>query len=303
MNMANKKLVMCTSSGCLEYGPERYRNLGIDIIRIHLHFKGKEYLEGLDLDPVDLYKQMENTKEVKDNLPHTSMPTYDEVSEHFKKAIENGYDEVICICLSSGLGGTWNFVRLVSEDFKDQLKVTVIDAKTTCFNEGYLAILAKRLIDEGKDTETIIKELNWSISHQKFIGLAGKLDYLIFNGRLKGGKAYMGKLMKIVPVLHFNQEGVLVPWFNAIGVKNAINKTCELLKDEVIKGRDSKDYILLHVFTGESIVKKVREQEKEFGIETNHEDIIMSPVSGIHCGPWLAGYNYIPLRREDEPLE
>ena len=82
-----KRLVMCTSTGCLEYAPERYRNLGIDIIRIHLFFKGKEYLEGFDLDPVDLYKQMENTKEVKDNLPHTAMPTYEEIAGISKRQL------------------------------------------------------------------------------------------------------------------------------------------------------------------------------------------------------------------------
>ena len=43
--------------------------------------------------------------------------------------------------------------------------------------------------------------------------------------------------------------------------------------------------------------------EGEYGIKTNHESVIMSPVSGCHNGPWLAGYGYLPLRRDDEPLE
>ena len=47
----SKIKIMCTSTGCIEYAPERYRNLGIDIIRVHVLFEGKEYLEGLDLDP------------------------------------------------------------------------------------------------------------------------------------------------------------------------------------------------------------------------------------------------------------
>ena len=29
----------------------------------------------------------------------------------------------------------------------------------------------------------------------------------------------------------------------------------------------------------------------------------MSPVSGSHNGPWLAGYGLAFLRRDDEPLE
>ena len=47
----------------------------------------------------------------------------------------------------------------------------------------------------------------------------------------------------------------------------------------------------------------LREIEQKYGIETNHEAVIMSPVSGCHNGPWLAGYGYMPIRREDEPLE
>ena len=298
-----KRLVMCTSTGCLEYAPERYRNLGIDIIRIHLFFKGKEYLEGFDLDPVDLYKQMENTKEVKDNLPHTAMPTYEEIAEHFQKAVDEGYDEIICIAISSGLGGTYNFINLVAATYIGKIKITVIDSRITCFNEGYLAVKAKELVDKGVPTETIVKEIEWIKARQEFIGLDEKLDYLIFNGRLSGAKAYVGKTINIVPVLHFDRSGYLVPLFNTIGVKRSIMKTCELLKNKIICDRDEKDYLLFHVYTGPSTLEKMKEVEKVYGIKTNHEDVIMSPVSGIHNGPWLAGYEYIPLRREDEPLD
>ncbi|MBQ6672993.1 MAG: hypothetical protein IJM73_07200, partial [Spirochaetales bacterium] len=64
-----------------------------------------------------------------------------------------------------------------------------------------------------------------------------------------------------------------------------------------------EDYILFHVFTGPSLISYMEAIEGEYGIKTNHESVIMSPVSGCHNGPWLAGYGYLPLRRDDEPLE
>jgi fatty acid-binding protein DegV len=80
--MENKVKVICTSTGCIEYAPERYRHLGIGIIRSHFFFKGKEYLEGLDLDPdFRLQRDAENVKDTKNNLPHTAIPTYDDVAE------------------------------------------------------------------------------------------------------------------------------------------------------------------------------------------------------------------------------
>ena len=95
--------IMCTSTGCIEYAPERYRNLGIDIIRVHVIFKGKEYLEGLDLDPVDFYRELEKLENPRANLPKTDMPTYEEITEKYDQAVADGYDEVIVFAISSKL--------------------------------------------------------------------------------------------------------------------------------------------------------------------------------------------------------
>ena len=294
--------IMCTSTGCIEYAPERYHNLGIDIIRIHFHFNGKEYLEGYDLDPVAFYNELETIENPKDNLPYTSMPTVSEIRAHYEKAIADGYDEVIVFALSSKLGGTWNELSLIAREFEDRIKIHVIDTKITTFNEGMLAIKAKELADAGKSAEEILKEVKWVMDRQVFIGIDAKLDYLIYNGRLKGGKAFMGQMLKICPVINFNREGECAALESVRTPKKAMARTCEILK-EIIGDRAPEDYILWHVYTGPSQIGILKEIEVKYDIKTNHEAVIMSPVSGSHNGPWLAGYGYFPLRREDEPLE
>lgn len=297
-----KRKVFCTSTGCLEYAPERYlKEHDIGIIRIHMFFKGKEYLEGLELDPVKFYEELENVSDVKNNLPRTDMPTRAEVEEHFNKAIADGYDELIVIAISSGLGGTYNFLRLIAEEYKDKIKIHVINSKITCFGEGLLAVKAAEMIEKNVPTETILKEIDWMIQRQEFLGVDGKLDYLIYNGRLKGGKAFFGKMLSVCPVIHF-KDGEIVPLCSVRTQKNALNKTCEILKT-IIGDRKSEDYILFHVYTGPSLIEKLDVIEKDYGIQCNHEPVIMSTVSGCHNGPWLAGYGYLPLRRDDEPLD
>ena len=140
------------------------------------------------------------------------------------------------------------------------------------------------------------------MARQEFVGIDAKLDYLIYNGRLKGGKALMGKMLNICPVVHFNREGEIVALQSVRTQKKALNRTCEVLK-EIIGERDPKDYLLWHIYTGTSVLEELKEIEKKYGIETNHESVIMSPVSGAHNGPWLAGYGLAFIRREDEPLE
>lgn len=300
--MENKRYVMCTSTGCIEYGPERYKKYDIGIIRVRLTFLGVEYEEGPDLDPVEFYRQQETIENPKDNLPKTAIPDAEKVRKQFNELYEKGYNELIIIAISSGLGGTYNELRLIGEEFADKMKITVIDSRITAFNEGLLAIKAAEMVEKGVPTEQIVKEIEWIKARQEFMGIDGKLDYLIYNGRLKGGKAFMGKMLSICPVIHFDRNGEVVALASVRTQKKALQKTCEIIKEK-IGDRDPKDYILFHVYTGPSAITELREVEKAYGIECNHEDVIMSPVSGCHNGPWLAGYEFFPLRREDEPLE
>jgi DegV family protein with EDD domain len=230
------------------------------------------------------------------------MPTPSEIKAHFDKAVGEGYDEAIVFAISSALGGTYNEIRLVAGEYADKIKIHVVDTRITSFGEGMLAVKAQEMVNKGMSSDLILREIAWMMKTQQFIGVDGKLDYLIYNGRLKGGKAFMGQLLNICPLIHFSKEGEIVPLESIRTQKKALVRTCETIK-EIIGDRDPKDYILWHIYTGPSVIKVLKEIEGKFGIETNHEDVIMSPVSGCHNGPWLAGYGLFFLRRDDEPLE
>lgn len=297
----SKVKIVCTSTGCIEYGPERYKDLGIDILRIHMIFKGKEYLEGPDLDPVKFYSELETLENPRNNLPKTSLPSPAEIYAVFDKAISEGYDEIIVFCISSGLGGTYNAVCTFAKDYENRIKIHVVDTKVTTLSEGLHAIRAVEMLNKGYSVERILAETKWAIENQVFIGVDEKLDYIIYNGRLKGAKAFMGQMLKICPVLHFDKNGDVVAMESVRTPKKALMRACEILKEK-IGDRDPKDYILFHVFTGPSLLNQLYEVEKKYDISVNHEDVIMSPVSGCHNGPWLAGYGLYKLRREDEAL-
>lgn len=297
----SKIKIMCTSTGCIDYAPDRYKTLGIEIIRIHVFFEGKEYREGYDLNPDEFYKRLETIEDPKNNLPNTGMPDTEEIRAAFDKALAEGYDEAMVFVLSSKLGGTYNKICLIAKEYEDKLKINVIDTGITCFGEGLLAIKAAELAAKGMSSDDILKEARWMMAHQEFIGIDGKLDYLIYNGRLKGGKALMGQLLNICPVIHFSKEGEIVALESVRTQKKALARTCEIIKEK-IGDRSPEDYLLWHIYTGTSVLDTLRQIEGKYGIETNHEAVVMSPVSGCHNGPWLAGYGLAFLRRDDEPL-
>lgn len=203
--------------------------------------------------------------------------------------------------LSAALGGTYDKICLIAKEYEGRLKINVINTEITCFGEGLLAIKAAEFAARGMSSDDILREVRWMMARQEFIGVDGKLDYLIYNGRLKGGKAFMGQLLSICPVIHF-EGGEIVPLESVRTPKKALARTCEILREK-IGDRSPEDYLLWHIYTGPSLIGQLCEIEKKYGIETNHEAVIMSPVSGCHNGPWLAGYGLALLRREDEPLE
>ena len=159
--------------------------------------------------------------------------------------------------LSSALGGTYNKICLLAREYEDKLKIHVIDTKITCFGEGLLAIKAAEFAAEGMSSEDILKEIRWMMKHQIFMGVDGKLDYLIYNGRLKGGKAFLGQMLNMCPVIHFSQDGEITPLETVRTPKKALARTCELLKER-LGDRDPADYLLWHIYTGPSLLETLK---------------------------------------------
>ena len=299
----SKIKVLCTSSGCIDFGPERYKNLGIEIVRHHVYFEGVEYTEGVDLDTVKFYERLETIEDPQKNLPKTSMASRDELKMQLDRIRDEGYDEALLFVISSGLSGTYDIFCNVAKEYEgSSLKVHVVDTKINSFGEGFQAIKAQQLVNEGKSVEEILKEIAWMQKDQQLIGVDGKLDYLIYNGRLKGGKAFFGKMLSICLVVAFNRAGECEAVESVRTQKKELARMCEIIKEK-IGDRDPKDYLLWHVFTGPSLLNQLKEIEAKHGVVCNHEDVIMSSGSGSHNGPWLAGYGLVFLRRPDEPLE
>jgi len=280
--------------------PQKYIDkFGTVIIPQYYSFGDTVYGDELHMPPTEFYEKMKSGE-----LPQSQANNPAVIEEKFRAILDNDMD-IIHIAFSSALSGSYNNVCMVARELAEEYtdaKITVIDSKIACFGEGLLAIKAAEMAEAGKESQEIVKEIKWMMKHQEFLGVDGKLDYLIYNGRLKGGKALMGKMLQICPVVHFTHEGELCALQSVRTPKKALMRTCEILK-EMIGDRSPEDYILWHVYTGTSLLNELVEIEKRYDISTNHEPVIVSPVSGAHNGPWLAGYGLLFLRRDDEPLE
>lgn len=86
-------------------------------------------------NPCPKSERFKTIEDPKNHLPSTAMPDTEEITGLFEKAISDGYDEMIVFSLSSGLGGTYNKIRLLAEDYQDRIKIHTVDTKITCFED------------------------------------------------------------------------------------------------------------------------------------------------------------------------
>ncbi len=271
----SKRIVVDTSTGCLDYYEHPH---DIRTIRIKIDINGELCKDGEDIKAKEFYDFLIANP---DYIPKTTQPSVGELMEFFDDLVIQGYDEIIVITLSAKLSGTYNGVFQCASMMEDRVKIIPFDSKTVCFSEGYFALTAAKMIEENKTTEQIIKQLEHMRDNNKIMFAVDSLDYLVKNGRLSGAAGFIGKYLKIKPILEVQEDGTIQAVEKIRTTKKALEGVCERL-NEYTKGHKYFAYIAL---TGDSLEQYLRDSLKEIcGIEE-----IMSapctPVVGCHIGP------------------
>ncbi|WP_312097349.1 DegV family protein [Niallia sp.] len=210
--------------------------------------------EEVDLSAADFYEEIK-TKE----LPTTSQPPIGKFVELFEKLSEN-YDEVISIHLSSGISGTYQGA-ISAGDMVEGIEVFAFDTEVSCMVQGFYAIEAAKLVQQGKSAAEIIPILDElkETSHAYF--MVDDLSNLQRGGRLSSAQAIIGSLLQVKPLLHFKDK-LIVPFEKIRTKKRAMKRIVELLR-EATNG-DSYYAVIIHANREEEAIEWKAELEQEF---------------------------------------
>lgn len=275
-----KKIVIDTSTGGLDYYPFKH---DIEILRIKIFLDEKEYLDGSELLAEDFYNIL---REQPDLIPKTSQPSVGEVVTFFEELYEKGYDEFYVTTLSSKLSGTHNSIVLASKELKDKMNIHVFDTLTVCFSEGLFALEADKLMKLDKSFDQIDEILFQMREHNTIFFAVDTLSYLVKNGRLSNAQAFVGKVLKIKPILQVQETGHIVSIEKIRNIKKALESMTAKIK-AYANGRDFEAYIL---YTGNPKLKShfIEIVKSELGLENLYESP-STPVVGAHIGPDVIG--------------
>lgn len=188
------------------YIPKDLRDrYNIYMIPLNVIFGETSYREEIDMSWKDYYKEVK----AHENLPTTSQPAYGELISLYEKLGET-YDAVISIHLSSGISGTFNSA-VSARGMLEGIKVYPFDSEISCTAQGFYAIEAAEMAEKGAAPEEIIRHLDHMKISMRAYFMVDDLSHLQRGGRLSGAQAFVGSLLKVKPILHFENK-LIVPY-------------------------------------------------------------------------------------------
>ena len=245
----NVKIKIITDSTS-NLSPEQVEKYDLEVIPCYVVIDGEDFLDDGSIPQSEFYDMIDNSKK-----SQTSLPTPSSIWEAIEK--HQDYDHLLMIHVGEKLSGTINAIRSVIKQFKrknpDCNRITVYDSKGVSFAAGYLAMIAKQLVDQGLGADEIIKKLDESRDNDiKVFLTVSDLKKLFEGGRISRATYMLGDLLHAYPILSL-VGGKLESVGREIGFERTINKIIRLIQgyykdDEIhlsfaqVRPREKNDY-------------------------------------------------------------
>jgi DegV family protein with EDD domain len=244
----------------------------------------KSYQEEIDLAAEDFYSLMKSAED----FPKSSQPAVGAMYQLYEELAKE-HDAIISIHLSSGISGTYQNAAALSREYPE-FNIHPFDSEISCYVQARFVLEAARLAAVGIVPEQIMARLEHMKKRSRAYFMVDDLMNLQRGGRLSGGAAVIGSIMKIKPVLHFSDKKIVV--FEKIRTNaRALRRIEELLGQAASKA----DYPIIATVIHGNIPEKgqawLEHLQQEFP-DIRFELSYFGPVIGTHLGEGALGLTW-----------
>lgn len=178
---------------------ETGREYGIYVLPMPVIIEGTSYLEGVDITNRQLYDAILSDREL-----CSSQPSPGDVMDMWDSILNDGYDEIVYIPMSSGLSGSCHNAAQLALDYDS--KIQVVDNHRISVTLMESVFDAKALADQGLSARKIKDSLEASAYHSSIYVTVNSLKYLKKSGRITSSAAAIANILNIKPVLTIQGE-------------------------------------------------------------------------------------------------
>ncbi len=254
------------------------RKLGISIVPLTVSFGKKVYRDGIDLNAEEFYSKLAQSEE----LPKTAQPSVGSFIDVYETLAQQD-KEIISIHLSNKLSGTYNAASLAKEAMTKDCRIEVVDSESVSMGLGLTVIAAAKAVRDGVTFKETMDIIHRNVSRMHLLAFLQTLEYLEKGGRLGKGKALLGTLLHVKPLITV-QDGEVQPFGRARTTRGALQRLYDFVN------------ALLHI-RGLSIMYTTVSKEVEILAKLlaplfPQDRIIVTQVGstlGTHTGPGTVG--------------
>ena len=277
------KVKIVTHSGC-DLTNEMLGDLDISILPDLVAFGSEHYLNNVDIHPVEFYERIDKSEV----FPTSAHPTLSEFIEVFEDS--DGYDEILCIVMSSKMTSTINTAtiaaEMVQEDFPDR-KIYVYDSMQVSFGMGLAVLEAGRMAKAGAGAEEIMAQLDSLVPRIGVYFVMQSLKYAHKGGRIGAIKAVSADTLGVKPLLRFRDgtpSDIKLNRRFSDGVTDIFNK----YKNRV---GDDPEVFIFHA-CNEQDARRLEKMILDYNPNARPRVHWVGPVVGIYTGVGCVGISF-----------
>lgn len=257
--------------------------LGIYYLPQIIIFGEKSYRDDSEIDSETFMTLLKSSPE----LPKTTAP-YPHLYQPILEALARQNAEILIICPSSKISGTYGRAIVASQEFPDA-RITVLDTLIIGAGLGSVVRIAAKKVSEGKDlieiSETILKMA--SLNRTYF--LVDTLEYLQKGGRIGTAKALLGSVLQVKPIL-----GIVDGEVQSINSQRTRKKALQFFVEMILDECPKNENAYLNVQHGgaykeaESLALELSEKSGINNIPITN----LPPAILVHGGPGILGVSF-----------
>ena len=251
------------------------------MVPLTVMFGDNSFLDGVDIDTAEFFHRLPDEPQP----PTTSQPSPAAFREIYERLAAEGATEILSIHVSEKVSGTLNSARQGAEGL--DVRVVHVDSQVTSMALGLGVLAAADAIDDGTslDEAKVLAEDLFARTHIFII--VETLEYLRRGGRIGRAGHLFGSLLKITPVLTF-EDGEVAPLAKARTQSKAIAAGLKLAEAQA----PFQLAAAMHTNSpdgADAIAARLREIQPDVSIITS----TLGPAVGTHCGPGTLAFAVI----------
>ena len=275
--------IAISAESTLDLSKELIKQYDVHIIPFTVLLGEDAYLDG-DINAQDIFDYVDKNK----ILPRTSAVNEFQYREYFKGLLDEGYEAIIHISLSSEISTSCSQAINASKKFDN---VYVIDSRSLSTGIALEVIYAAKLVKKGLKPQEIVEKVNARIPYVQASFVIQTLEYLHKGGRCSGLLRFGAAILRIKPQIIVS-DGKMAPAKKYIGRKSQVVEAYCRDTLEQFANPDLSVAFVTHTLATPEMVAVAIDALKNRGFKTIYETTAGATITS-HCGPQTLGILFI----------